>query len=63
MASFVDWYNNRHRHSGIQFVTPQQSHSGKANDIWHIALSCTNKRTSETHAAGHEQSAAGDNQR
>ena len=30
VASFVDWYNHRHRHSGIKFVTPQQRHSGQA---------------------------------
>ena len=30
VASFVDWYNHRHRHSGIKFVTPHQRHSGQA---------------------------------
>jgi len=30
VALFVDWYNHRHRHSGIKFVTPQQHHSGQA---------------------------------
>ena len=25
---FVDWYNNEHRHSGINFVTPNERHSG-----------------------------------
>ena len=33
VASFVDWYNHRHRHSGIKFVTPQQRHSGQAVEI------------------------------
>jgi transposase InsO family protein len=33
VASFVDWYNHRHRHSGIKFVTPQQRHSGQAAEI------------------------------
>ena len=33
VASFVDWYNHRHRHSGIKFVTPQQRHSGQAIEI------------------------------
>lgn len=33
VASFVDWYNDRHRHSGIKFVTPQQRHSGDAVEI------------------------------
>jgi transposase InsO family protein len=30
IAAFVDWYNYRHRHSGIEFVTPLQRHSGSA---------------------------------
>ena len=30
VAAFVDWYNHRHRHSGIRFVTPDQRHSGEA---------------------------------
>ncbi len=29
MEKFVDWYNNKHRHSGIKFVTPMQRHTGK----------------------------------
>jgi putative transposase len=33
VASFVDWYNHRHRHSVIKFVTPQQRHSGQAVEI------------------------------
>ena len=30
---FVRWYNEDHQHSGIQFVTPQQRHTGEAQDI------------------------------
>ena len=30
---FVTWYNTEHRHSGIQFVTPQQRHEGKDHAI------------------------------
>jgi putative transposase len=30
VAAFVDWYNNRRRHSGIKSVAPHQSHSGTA---------------------------------
>lgn len=26
---FVNWYNNEHRHSGINFYTPQQMHTGE----------------------------------
>ena len=27
VAAFVGWDNDRHRHSGIRFVTPSQRHS------------------------------------
>lgn len=27
--SFVEWYNNQHRHSAIRYVTPNQRHSGE----------------------------------
>ena len=30
VSSFVDWYNQQHRHSGIKFVTPQQRYCGEA---------------------------------
>ena len=30
---FVIWYNTQHCHSGIQFVTPEQRHSGQDNAI------------------------------
>jgi hypothetical protein len=33
VASFVDWYNHRHRHSGIKFVTPHQRHNGDVLEI------------------------------
>ena len=33
VASFVDCYNHRHRHSGIKFVTPHQRHNGEAVEI------------------------------
>jgi len=33
VSSFVDWYNHRHRHCGIKFVTPQQRHNGDAVEI------------------------------
>ncbi|MEI7857727.1 MAG: IS3 family transposase [Methanomicrobiales archaeon] len=31
--NFVDWYNNRHLHSGINFVTPFSRHDGDDVDI------------------------------
>lgn len=30
---FVEWYNNEHRHSGIQFVTPVERHTGRDVEI------------------------------
>ena len=34
VAAFVDWYNHRHHHSGIKFVTPHQRHCGTAKSIY-----------------------------
>jgi putative transposase len=33
MADFVNWYNDKHRHSGIGYITPNQRHSGISYDI------------------------------
>jgi hypothetical protein len=33
VATFVSWYNDQHRHSGIRFVTPAQRHCGQADAI------------------------------
>ena len=33
VIAFVDWYNHRHRHSGIKFLTPHQRHCGQAVEI------------------------------
>ena len=30
---FVEWYNNDHRHSKIEYVTPNQRHNGKHKEI------------------------------
>ena len=32
-ASFVHWYNHRHRHSGIRYVSPAQRHAGADQGI------------------------------
>ena len=31
--SFVQWYNNEHRHSAIRYVTPNQRHSGQEHGL------------------------------
>jgi putative transposase len=33
VVKFVDWYNNIHQHSGINFVTPSERHQGKDQNI------------------------------
>mgnify|MGYP001077480574 CR=1 FL=1 len=33
LRGFFDWYNRRHKHSGIGYVTPQSLHTGQAYDI------------------------------
>lgn len=33
VSKFVDWYNNKHYHSGLNFITPNSRHSGKAEEI------------------------------
>ncbi|AFP31118.1 integrase core domain-containing protein [Marinobacter sp. BSs20148] len=33
VLKFVRWYNTEHRHSALNHVTPQQHHTGEANQI------------------------------
>lgn len=33
VREFVRWYNTEHRHSAIRYVTPNQRHSGKEEDL------------------------------
>jgi putative transposase len=33
VTAFVAWYNAEHRHSSIRFVTPDERHHGRENDI------------------------------
>ncbi len=33
VARFVDWYNNKHYHSGIKFMTPNSRHNGETDKI------------------------------
>ena len=40
VTDFVAWYNNEHRHSGINYVTPAQRHSGE-----HLAVLRRRERT------------------
>ena len=29
----MEWYNKEHRHSGIQYVTPEERHTGKDKEV------------------------------
>jgi putative transposase len=40
---FVVWYNSEHRHSGINFLTPNQRHSGKSAEIFQNRISVYEK--------------------
>lgn len=33
VATFVDWYNNKHYHSGLNFLTPNSRHNKQADKI------------------------------
>jgi len=33
VLAFVHWYNKEHRHSGLNFLTPNQRHDGSASEI------------------------------
>jgi putative transposase len=48
VLSFVRWYNNEHRHSGLKFLTPQQRHNGTCSLVLRRRLQvyeCARKRT------------------
>ena len=49
-AGFVDWYNNVHRHSGIDYVTPNQRHTGQ-----HHAILKVRQKTLDAAAAAHPE--------
>jgi len=53
VQSFVHWYNEKHHHSGIQFVTLAERHSGaehkilaKSKDVYEAAKRCHPERWS-----------------
>ena len=33
VSNFVNWFNNIHLHSGIKFVTPNDRHNGKDEEV------------------------------
>lgn len=63
VAAFVNWYNDRHRHCCIRFVTPSQRHSGEAVAISHHHGCACEQARHVTHAAGVAALTAGVNRR
>jgi putative transposase len=55
VADFVDWYNNHHRHSGINFVTPADRHEGR-----HVAILKQRQKVIEQARAKHPERWTGD---
>ncbi len=47
VQTFVHWYNFNHKHSGLNFITPHQRHTGQSEDIF--------KRRTETYKAAQEK--------
>lgn len=46
MGKFVNWYNKKHRHSGIGYVTPEERESGKDKEIF-VKRNATMKKAYE----------------
>lgn len=36
VLGFVDWYNNKHYHSGLNFITPNSRHNGESEKIMEV---------------------------
>jgi transposase InsO family protein len=51
-AEFVHWYNDIHRHSGIQYVTPAQRHAGDDRPVLTARPNFTSVPARPTHDAG-----------
>ena len=59
----MDWYNHRHHHSEIKFVTPMQRHSGQAVNICRGRAANYHRLANATRVAGHYTQAADVNRR
>nr|AFI78436.1 transposase [uncultured bacterium ws020C1] len=56
---FVHWYNERHRHSAIQFVTPAERHRGDDGAVLAKRKTVYEQANRSTHGAGVELSEIG----
>ena len=48
ILGFVRWYNEEHRHSALNYVTPEQRHSGDATRSWRAVGSLTSRPATPT---------------
>lgn len=63
VAEFVDWYNHRHRHSGIKYVTPIQRHADQPSPLASSVLRSMRTLAEQIQHAGADTRAAGVNQK
>ena len=54
-AGYFDWYNNEHYHSGIDYVTPQQAHTGLRGQIVQQRLCQQNAQRLQRRAKNQQQ--------
>ena len=52
---YFDWYNNEHYHSGIDYVTPQQAHTGLRGKIVQQRLSQQHAQRLQRRAKNQQQ--------
>ncbi len=55
-ARYFDWYNHRHYHSGIDYVTPHQAHTGLREEILAHRLSQQRAQRHQRRLANQHQS-------
>ena len=55
---YFDWYNNEHYHSGIDYVTPQQAHTGLRSKIVKERLRLQRVQRDKRRATNQQQKAA-----
>jgi hypothetical protein len=56
---FVEWYNNEHRHSGINYVTPSQRHMGLDQEILRKRKEVYEKQKKDIQKDGQEKPETG----
>jgi putative transposase len=50
--SFVDWYNNDHKHSGIRYVSPHNVTPARIATSWRLDTECMSRRSRLTRGVG-----------